>query len=133
MILLRIILRFALAVTFLLSATGKLISLSEFVQVIHTYVSLPIVLLYCIAALICISELTLGVMILLGKKTVLASFGILVVTLAFTGIQVWAILRGPDGDCFCFGTLMSETIGWMTLARNTLVMFSAWILMHIDN
>ena len=133
MILLRTILRFGLAVTFLLSAAGKLISLPEFVQVIHTYVSLPIVLLYSIAALICISELTLGLMMLLGKKTVLAAFGILVVTLAFTGVQVWTLLAGPSTDCFCFGAIVNEEIGWQTLTRNSLILFVAWMLIQTDH
>ena len=133
MSLLRTILRFALAVTFLLSAAGKLFSLSEFVKVIHTYVSLPIVLLYSIAVLICISESTLGLMMLLGKKTVLASFGIMLMTLLFTGVQVWTLLAGPTTDCFCFGAIVREEIGWQTLLRNSVILSFAWILIQTDH
>ena len=132
MSLLRTILRFALAVTFLLSASGKLISLPEFVQVIHTYVSLPIVLLYSIAALICISELTLGLMMLLGKKTALASFGIMLMTLAFTVVKIIILLDGTSRQCFCFGALAHEIIGWETLTRNGCILITSWVLVQVN-
>jgi uncharacterized membrane protein YphA (DoxX/SURF4 family) len=72
-----------------------------------------------LAILLPVSELGIGVGLLLTRFTWYAAGGALILLAAFIVVITILLSRGRKPDCHCFGQLHSKPIGWDLVARNT--------------
>ena len=49
----------------------------------------------------------------------------------FSGAVVWALLRGLNIDCACFGT-GSGSVTWLTFGRNAVLLVAAAVVLRLE-
>ncbi|MEH0019471.1 MAG: MauE/DoxX family redox-associated membrane protein [Desulfobacter sp.] len=95
------VLRIALGGVFLYSGLSKSVDLEYFAGVVNAFGIIPAGLAYPAAVVVVVSELVLGVGLILDKRGCLG--GILAMLLGFMAVAGYAIYMGYDIDCGCFG------------------------------
>jgi uncharacterized membrane protein YphA (DoxX/SURF4 family) len=122
-------LRFILGLTFLFSGISKLISITDFIEVVQRITSFPWMISIVMAFTICAIETVLAILVIIKMYLKFATLGILLITLIFTIYQIFIVANGETNECFCFGAIVDEYIGMVSLTRNILIMVISWTLM----
>jgi putative oxidoreductase len=80
------------------------------------------------------AEIVAGLALLLGPRPWRAAgaAAIALLLVMFTGAVVWALLRGLDIDCACFGT-GSGSVTWLTFGRNAILLVAAAIALRFES
>jgi hypothetical protein len=122
-----------ISAVFILSGGAKLFSVYEFTLTIREFVGIPPFFIYSLALVICISEIVLGIFILLSHYRLYACGGIIIITFFFTALQIYVILQHKSIECFCFGTLTQDQIGWETIMRNMILILCSWVVLQYSS
>jgi len=122
------IIRVLLGALFVVSGVSKLFVLPEVTETIREVIDLPHYFRFTLAVCLCAIEIALGGMLIFRRHVEIAAISVLLMTLALTLVQISVILQPAEVECHCFGGLIRETIGWQTLARNTVIMILAWVV-----
>ncbi len=93
--------RIGLGLVFLISGIIKIIDLESFSKVIQVYGILPYGLCYPMAVMICFCEIIFGAGLIADIKGSLS--GILLMLITFMSVLSYALFKGYDVDCGCFG------------------------------
>ncbi len=114
--------RLLLGAIFVVSAAGKLLQPDAFVRAVAGYAILPESLLPVVGLTFPWLELLIGVLLLGGLfiRPAAALGGAMLV--AFIGLMATAVWQGKAIDCGCFIGIIQETVGPVTLARDTLML-----------
>lgn len=110
--------RIFLGGVFFLAGLLKTTDLEAFAEVINAFAVLPETLGIIAATLLCITELILGIGLILDIKGSLG--GIMSLLLLFICVLGYAIHMGYDIDCGCFGPEDPETRAFSSI-RTTLI------------
>jgi putative oxidoreductase len=80
------------------------------------------------------AEVVAGLALLLGPRPWRAAgaAAIALMLVMFTGAVVWALLRGLNIDCACFGT-GSGAVTWQTFARNAVLLVAAAVILRMES
>ena len=101
---LELALRWMLGITFIYASYYKIMSPSDFANIVYGYNLFPKVLINLIAIILPFVELTSGLALLLGIYPRSAALLVNGLLLAFTFVLAINILRGYEFDCGCFST-----------------------------
>ena len=124
-------LRIFLSAVFLVACIPKIINPHGFAIAIFKYRIFPYYLINFVAIFVPWLEFAVAIALLLwGKGRKAALIIIIVMVFLFTIALSSSLLRGIDIACGCFSVKMDTThIGWISIARNILLMFTAmWLL-----
>jgi uncharacterized membrane protein YphA (DoxX/SURF4 family) len=107
---------------FLVSAIGKLLDKSGTEASMARYPFLPRGAGKLIANYFPFVELLVGVLLVLGLFTRLASVAAIALFVLFTTLIVYDLTRGSNASCHCFGRLSDEKLTPMAVIRNAALM-----------
>lgn len=126
------ILRVCLGCFFFLSGATKIISLEAFEDVTRGYGILPEVMILPVASLICVSEMSLGTLLLLNIWSRSASAVLIVLVVCFTALSGGMYFLGYISDCGCFGKIIERRNGILMMVQNLsiIVLLSFFTLRH---
>ncbi len=93
--------RIGLGLVFLISGIIKLTDLESFSKVIEVFGIVPCGLSYPFAVMICFCEIIFGTGLIADIKGCLSA--ILLMLLTFMAVLSYAVFKGYDVDCGCFG------------------------------
>lgn len=97
------------------SAIAKGLDLPGFAQVLHTYQAFPEALLFFLALIITIVELSLGLWVLWGKQLHISATVAAVMNVGYAGWMTVTLLRGVQlANCGCFGVYFPRPLTWMS-------------------
>ena len=128
-----LLMRLILGGVFLMSALTKLSAPSEFVANVRNYHVLPNRLAVGYAYVLPYAELSVGVLLPLGFFSKLASGVSIAMLISFMTAVGIAMARRQHHDCSCFGLLYKERVGWMTMARDGVLLALASIVFVADD
>jgi putative oxidoreductase len=79
------------------------------------------------------AEVVAGLALLLGPRPWRAAgaAAIALMLVMFSGAVVWALLRGLNIDCACFGT-GSGSVTWLTFGRNAVLLVAAAVVLRLE-
>jgi len=106
-----------LGLTFLASGIGKLRDPREFVIAVVDYNVAPRTLAVVYARLLPFAEVICGILLLVGVWPTAVGVGAIGLLGSFLFGVGANLLRGRELDCHCFGSRRSEKLGWVTIAR----------------
>ena len=119
-----IILRLSLAAVFVVSAFAKFTDRDGFLSSLAGF-GAPERFRPSLAALIPVFELLIAVGLLPGIYTWPAAVGALGLLVVFTLLIAVNIVRGRRPECHGFGQFSSASMGWVSVARNSLLVAAA--------
>ncbi len=120
--------RVLLGAVFLMSAASKVPAPNEFVENVRKYRILPRRVATAYAMGLLTLEPFTGLALILGYYTSWAAVIAALMLMSFITAVSLAILRRQALECSCFGLLYRERVGWVTLARDVLLLGLALIL-----
>ena len=122
-------LRVAVGGVFLYAGATKIANPLAFADSIATFQILPRHLLNVVALGLPPFEILLGVMLLTGVQTRLASLGITVLAIIFGVVLGQALVRGLHVDCGCFGSGQPSALKtWGSFGRaGLLALIGTWL------
>jgi uncharacterized membrane protein YphA (DoxX/SURF4 family) len=113
-----LILRYILAIVFLTSAIGKVLSPDSFKTFVTSsglFLSLSVrTVLYVIVT----AEFVVGILLLYPKSARVGTIASFVMLLLFTGVLVLSSHTSNGAHCGCFGELLGETSNDISILRN---------------
>lgn len=113
----------------LATATGKLMDLGGFAQVLATYALLPRGGLLPTAVGLASFELGLSLWVLSGIGLSFAALAALLLHLLFAAVAVASNLRGLDiPNCGCFGVFWARPMTWGTVVEDLFLMAACAVL-----
>lgn len=122
------ILRIIYAAVFVISGFFKLFELNSFAQALGNFKILtPETLPYFLYG-IPISEIVLGLALMLNIKPVTVSNLITSMVVGFTALLIIKIVEGEDISCGCFGSMSSGTVDASTFIRNFLLIIGGLLI-----
>lgn len=124
----QLLLRLVLGGLLLLAGVTKLAERSAAQQAVSEYDILPERFVRPFAATLPWAEISLGVLLLLGLGTTVASALAVPLFLSFAIAIGVNLRRGRDFDCHCFGSMQSERIGWPSLLRSLALATAALVV-----
>ncbi len=130
---LNLLLRLLLGVLFVYAAWEKVLHPQAFAMSVRAYKIVPFSLSNLFALIVSWSELTAGIMLLLGVLSRKAAGALFLLLCAFTVAIATTIVRGMVIDCGCFGAEGGATTSWLSILRNVGLLIAAWLIMaHND-
>jgi uncharacterized membrane protein len=121
--------RMVLAVTFLVSAFGKLVDIRHYsVAMVYDFEILPGPLAIGFGWALPFIELACAVGLLLGVLTRLSALGIALLSISFFITKVVLLSRGPDVECGCFGAIGTTMASWSIYLDPAILLLSLTIL-----
>jgi hypothetical protein len=66
-------------------------------------------------------EIVVAVMLMIPQSAGVGTAGALLLFVLFTVAMTIAVVRGREGNCHCFGSIVSTTFGWHAVARNAVL------------
>jgi uncharacterized membrane protein YphA (DoxX/SURF4 family) len=122
---LSVLARWIVGSALLVAGVAKLRARSEHASTIAAYEVLPRALTPVVGVVLPWIESALGVALVLGAASALASAAAAALLAVFTAVIGWNLARGNRVECGCFGDLSSERIGPSTLVRTGLLLLTA--------
>ena len=127
--------RYFLALLFLATGTGKLLDNRGFARVLASYqFGLSETLLLPLALVISLTELAIGINILLGRGLSQNILATLCFHLAYASLAVTTLLRGISlANCGCLGVFLARPLRWMTVAEDLMlaaISLVCWLLLR---
>jgi len=113
-------LRILLACVFVIAGLAKLADLAGSRRAIVGF-GVPERLASVVGVGLPVCELLVGAALIVSVAARFAALGALVLLLTFVAAIAFALARGTEADCHCFGQLHSAPVGWRTLGRNLLL------------
>ncbi len=113
--------RIAVAATFVIAATPKVVELEAFATAIDNYRAFPRWSINGLAAVVPMLELVGAAAVMSGRQRWVRAGAIVLggLTTAFIALVVSVLTRGIDLQCGCFGgNELTELVGWPTLVRD---------------
>jgi uncharacterized membrane protein YphA (DoxX/SURF4 family) len=117
-IFLPVILRFLLAIVFLTSAIGKVLSPDNFEAFVASSTWLSLFSARALMYVIVTAESVVAILLLYHKSGRVGSIASFVMLLLFTGVLVLSSHTSNGAHCGCFGELLGETSNDMSILRN---------------
>lgn len=125
----QLILRLVIGGVFVYAGALKLGNPQAFADSIASFQLLPAQLINIVALTLPIFEVLCGLLLVIGWQKRAMAFGFLVLTAMFAVFLAQGIARGLQVDCGCFGSgAPSPMKTWMSLGRDVLLLFGAFIL-----
>ena len=131
--------RLIIGATFVYASIDKVLHPDAFAALVANYDMMPLVFLNAFAVLLPMTELVVGLLLILGGMTRAAAIvcaGMLLMFIAAVGL---AMAAGGDFECGCFSTEGGSSVGWPLLVRNTLMVVGCalialgapgWLALH---
>ncbi len=128
----KILLRIILGLVLVAASLAKLLNMTGFVAVLHSYAIFPQGLHWPAAIAVTATELSIGCWLLWGRqlrKAAFCSFGLHITYACFTGIM---LLRGtPIINCGCFGSYLARPLSLTTFAENLVLAALSFMLARL--
>ena len=112
------LIRYGLAVLFLVTGLAKLASGEAFIGAVRGYELVPTGAIDLVAAALIVAEVGLGVWLASGYARRAALWAVAASLLTLAAIVAIAALRGATGDCGCFSGVAESSIGLGAVVRN---------------
>lgn len=127
---LRRIIRYTLGGVFILSGIGKFISPGVLIGHMEMYFGVPTPYSLFLSLGLAAFELVMGLLIMVGPAARLAIVTAIALTACLSVGQAWLLVRsaGPT-ECGCFGGIVPEEIGWISLSRNLIIILGLVVLL----
>lgn len=123
--------RYILAVVFLVASLGKIREPGSFIKTVAGYRLLPSFVVRPFGLLLPWIEFALGVILLIGWETRLASVATCLLYLMFIGALTINLARGrKDLDCGCFGSKHKHEIDRGLIIRDILLLLGAGLILY---
>jgi uncharacterized membrane protein YphA (DoxX/SURF4 family)/thiol-disulfide isomerase/thioredoxin len=123
-------LRVVLAAVFLTAGVGKLLDMEGSRRALRDF-RVPGRAVPATALLLPLAEIAAGLALIFRPSARWGALAALILVAAFIAGIVFALARGEEPDCHCFGQIHSAPAGRLTLARNAvLVAFAAVIVAY---
>ncbi|KAB2921258.1 MAG: hypothetical protein F9K22_14225 [Bacteroidetes bacterium] len=110
-----------IGVYFMSVAILKIVSFEEFVQAVKNYDLLPTAVLVHFSILIILIELIGGGALVLNICVTFVSRALAGTLIMFTIAVCFNLIRGTIVDCGCYGSAMSDAIGWRHVLQNVVL------------
>ena len=123
--------RILLGGIFVFAGITKIVDPDGFSEAIENYRLLPLMFINSLAIYLPYLEVIVGLILILGPRRKGAVLLLNLMMLGFTFGIIYAMIRGLDIDCGCFGTGESSKIGFPVLIRD-LVLLLISILLFIE-
>jgi len=118
-------LRISLGAVFLISSILKIISINEFIEKFQEYSIFNETIIECIAIIICVSELLIGLFLVLNiLPKLILNYAILLLSI-FTVFVLYAVLFNKNWYCNCFGSILSAKINNIKVLINIILLIIA--------
>ena len=127
MAILLLIVRLLLALVFLVAGWAKLRDRAGSRQAFVDF-GFPDRLARPFAAALPVIELTVALLLLFSRTTLIAAIVTLFLLLSFIAVMTYNLAKGRKPDCHCFGQSHSTPIGWSTVVRNAVLAFLAALI-----
>lgn len=121
--------RLILAMVFIFASAGKIAMPESFAVAVLNYKIFPLFAINIIAITLPWIELTFGILLLFGICVRECSIVFGLMLLIFILIVLYAIIRGLDINCGCFGTMEAQKVGLSKILENFLLTFLSVHLM----
>ncbi len=116
--------RFIIALVLLSTGVAKLVDVSGFVAVLHSYRFFPRNVILPVAVTVIASELAIAIWLIWGHYLLRAAQASIALNGSYACWAVYMLLRGkPIFNCGCFGSVLARPLSWMTVVED-LVMVS---------
>lgn len=122
-----------LGLVFVISAIGKIMDLSAFGKVIHSYSVVPDSWVAALALIIPYLELGLGLMLVLNLFPETAGAIGLIMIFSFTTISMYRYFNGDVSDCGCFGKIIQRDNDLTLLSENLVLMTALYFIIHMKS
>jgi len=112
----------------LFAGWSKLFDLRAFLNAVERLDLLPSWMVLPATILIVQSEIWLGLALAIGFRTKIIAALLAALVSLFIIVIVLALIRGTTGDCGCFGSIVSEQLGFGVIIRDTLILIGClWL------
>ena len=115
------ILRILYGGIFIFSGLIKFIDFNQFVSTVSKFKLIDIQYVQTVSYLIPLTEIILGLLLIIKIRPSLISQIIIWMISFFTAVVIAKIFEGEEINCHCFGYLSSGTIDWFTVLRNIIL------------
>jgi uncharacterized membrane protein YphA (DoxX/SURF4 family) len=123
---------FLLASVFCFSGFAKLFDVNEFQYTVAGLFGVQPREAFILSISLCVVEIALGIAVLIHRSRYFAAIAILVLTLAFSSLHVWAYASDAVLECKCFGDLVQGDSSLTAIIRNVPILLSSWILVRLS-
>ena len=114
------------------SALGKALDLPGFVEVLKTYQSFPLVMLFPLAVAVTFGEFVLGIWILSGLHLRTSALLGALLNIVYALWMTITLLRGLELDnCGCFGVFFPQPLTWFSPFLDLVLVAFCWVLAHL--
>lgn len=110
-----------IGVYFMSVAMLKIVSFEEFVQAVQNYDMIPPAVLVHFGFLVVLIELIGGGALVLNIFVKIFSNVLAGTLITFTAAVCITLIRGTVVDCGCYGSAMSDAIGWRHVVQNVVL------------
>ncbi len=110
--------RFILGGVLLIAGSSKMLVISDFIETINSFEIIPNIFINTFALLLCLSEIMIGIMLLLNIYPKLTSLICGLYFVIFILFVSYSIIGNKYWICKCFGSLFGGKIDYTTLLRN---------------
>ncbi|MFA3784235.1 MauE/DoxX family redox-associated membrane protein [Melioribacteraceae bacterium 4301-Me] len=118
---------YLLASVLIFSGIAKIIDVNPLIEVLQQ-IKLPNDLVIVIATILPITEIGLGIMLLLKIKQRTSIKITVILFLVFFLFSVYGMVMGIEKDCGCFGNAVKSYFGWGMVGRNFLLLITTIFL-----
>ncbi|MFA3783930.1 MauE/DoxX family redox-associated membrane protein [Melioribacteraceae bacterium 4301-Me] len=123
---------YLITVILLFSGVSKIIDINPLIETLKE-VKLPHDLIITIATLLPITEIGLGIMLLLKIKQRTSIKITVILFLVFFLFSVYGMVMGIEKDCGCFGNAIKSEFGWGMVGRNTFLLLLSIVVLEREN
>jgi peroxiredoxin/uncharacterized membrane protein YphA (DoxX/SURF4 family) len=127
------IIRILFGFIFFISGISKIYSLGNFERNIKHFAIIPDIFAPIISYIIPITEILVGLFVIINFKIKRSIQIILYLLILFTAVIIIKLIEGGEGSCGCFGQIFQDNITVFTLLRNIfLIIFGIIIYLLAD-
>lgn len=126
------LLRLLVGATFVYASLDKIQHTQQFAMSVRGYQILPVAVSNLFAVSVAWTELTAGIMLILGIFARKAAAAVGMLSVLFMAAITIVLVRGMVIDCGCFSAEGGSTVGPMLLLRNLLLLAGALMINRFD-
>ncbi|MFA3782618.1 MauE/DoxX family redox-associated membrane protein [Melioribacteraceae bacterium 4301-Me] len=123
---------YLLASVLIFSGIAKIIDVNPLIEVLQQ-IKLPNDLVIVIATILPITEIGLGIMLLLKIKQRTAIKITAILFMVFLLFSIYEMLSGIEKDCGCFGNAIKSEFGWGMVGRNAFLLLLSIVVLEREN
>jgi uncharacterized membrane protein YphA (DoxX/SURF4 family) len=128
----KLVLRLIIGLVLTAASVAKLLNMTGFVAVLHSYGVFPGVFYWPAAIAITVSELLIGSWLIWGKQLRKAAFSSLALHIIYACFAGIILLRDtPIINCGCFGTYLVRPLSWTTVGENLVLAAMSFLLARL--